>query len=133
MERQNLQEGCFPFLLLKSCVRTSGLSKDMENVPPPRQGVKKRSHGCSRITKKINWGKMFNLYVLRFYPNQQYLREGFDVGDLCAEAEKRLCPLSRAIPGVGWQRAGLFLLGLQGAGKEGVFQAPLEHCPGNVC
>ena len=47
---------------------------------------------------------MFTLYVLRFYPNQQYLREGFDVGDLCAEAEKLLCSLSRAIPGGG--RAG---------------------------
>lgn len=43
---------------------------------------------------------------------------------------------SAPFPGrsLGWGRGGgLFIRGLHGSGKKEVFQAPLEHCPGNIC
>lgn len=33
--------------------------------------------------------------------------------------------------GLEWE--GLFIHGLHESGKKEVFQAPLEHCPGNIC
>ena len=33
----------------------------------------------------------------------------------------------------GWGQEGLFIRGLHRSGKKEVFQAPLEHFPGNIC
>lgn len=65
---------------------------------------------------------MFTLYVLRFYPNQQYLREGFDVGDLCAEAEKRLCPSPGQSLGWGGRGQVCSFLGSKELGRRASFR-----------